>query len=106
MNENKIVGFLKSIILDTDAVSYNHREKALQMYVECLGGKKDTVSLTIYGTRVTVELSRGDYAHIGDLKASSIIEAIKELRKVGAAHGFSVGLKEAKDTVDNWDYNL
>lgn len=95
--------FLREVVLDGKA-NRTIREQALDILLSRDGA---FVNLKIFGTDTVIELGRADYISINTLLGESRrIEAIKVLRTNINFANTNFGLREAKNTIDNWDYSL
>lgn len=105
MNTVRVTEFLRNVLI-LDAPMTEIRREALDLLLH-IETSKDTVRVAIPGTSSTVELERSVYSRIvGFMKAGQKINAIKELREYGKTAGMSIGLREAKETVETMSLYL
>lgn len=113
MIDNRLAVFLRKIVLgDDDLSSIRNEALDLLLLYNTGDGKPNTVRIQTFGGFIR-DISRADYNEICSfLNLNQKINAIKKLRDIFGTIEFSdgkhynLGLKEAKDTVDNWNFNL
>jgi hypothetical protein len=104
--EQNMISFLRRIVLTPFPVDQSIREEALDLLFNS-GEKLSRVTIKYPGYLTgdpirTVTISRETYKKASDLlRAGMKINAIKEIRAEA-----KLGLKEAKEATDIWDFNL
>lgn len=111
----KVVQFFKAVALSD--ISYELREQAVDFMVELLTGKSPNVIVNVPNSSAVFELTRQQYNDMSVFIQSNPfkkIEAIKMLRIFTQENGHytpgntyaGIGLREAKDTVEGWKFDL
>jgi hypothetical protein len=110
VTDSRLLAFVRRVILDTDT-TYTLREEALDLLLS-IHNVNPGVTVRFAGLmNREYTLDRKTYDTVSDLLNRNMkINAIKELRtwyyenaKQHSAPDI-LGLKEAKDTIDNWEF--
>lgn len=103
MNETKVMAFLRKLVLD-DASRTSLREEALDLILDNPVEPDTSVAVNIIGYGIVSMKSSTVCTITEQLQKGLKIDAIKTLRYwySDTFNQETLGLKEAKDTIDSW----
>jgi len=102
----RLSDFLFNIILSNE-LPREVKVEAYHLRVELETGQPANCELHVPSTQRTFYIPRPIYNQITEFqRAHKLIDGIKLMREHARVNGVELGLKDAKDIIDNWDDRL
>lgn len=102
----RVSSFLYEIMF-TDGLPRSIREEAYRFHIELETGQTPKVEFTVPSSGVHFYLTRPEYNLVTEhFKACHKIDGIKLIRTCAHDQHVELGLKDAKDIIDNWNLAL